>query len=260
MNTTLFSRGLLVGSLVLAVAVWGCEPDSSQGNKPEKKAVPKATSRPKDKPAEVKKVPFGKNVELEVQGKKRRVLLQAYVCLRQGQLEQLLTRRHTKEHEAILAIDADARLIHAALLAAGAQKGATVSYKRMGDKIVIIPPRGTPIKVTLQYLDKNKKQVTVPAQRWVRMSKTKKDLAHDWVFAGSVFIKDPFDPKKPDLYGANDGDVICVANFDTAMLDLPINSSKNNDDLAFEAHTERIPPLETKVAIILEPVLGKNKK
>jgi hypothetical protein len=37
------------------------------------------------------------------------------------------------------------------------------------------------------------------------------------------------------------------------LLDLPIDSSKNNADLNFEAHTERIPPLETKVTVILEP-------
>ena len=58
---------------------------------------------------------------------------------------------------------------------------------------------------------------------------------------------------------ANGGDVICVSNFEDAMLDLPINSSKNNDELAFEAFTERIPPIGTPVTVILEPVLEKNK-
>jgi hypothetical protein len=44
------------------------------------------------------------------------------------------------------------------------------------------------------------------------------------------------------------------------MLDLPINSSKDNDDLQFEAYTDRIPPLETPVLVILEPVLKGPKK
>src|ERR1700693_2900319 len=56
-----------------------------------------------------KKVDLGKNVALEIQGNKRRVLLQSYVCLRQGQLEQFLTRQRPKEHEAILAADVGAR-------------------------------------------------------------------------------------------------------------------------------------------------------
>lgn len=246
MNTTTFSRGFLAGTLALVLTGAVCSLDLFQ-------------ARAKTPQTTAKKVRVGKNVELEIKGDRRRVLINAYVCLRQGMLEQLLTRRRTKEHEAILAADADARDIHAALLLTGARPGSTVTYKKMGDKVVIVPPRGTPIKVTLQYLDK-KKLVTVPAQKWVRLVKTKKNLAHDWVFAGSLFFKDPLDPKKPPLYGANDGDVICVANFDTAMLDLPINSSKDNDDLAFEAHTERIPPLETKVTIILEPVLPQKKK
>jgi hypothetical protein len=221
-------------------------------------ATPKETSRP-EKAAPAKRIPAGKNVFIEIQGKHRRVVLNAYVCLRQGMLEQLLTRRRTKEHEAILAVDADARDVHKALLVTGAEPGSTVKFQKKGDKFVIVPPRGTRIKVTLQYTDKNK-IVTVPAQKWIRNVQTRKDLAHDWVFAGSYFFKDPLEPKKPDLYGANDGDVICVANFDTALLDLPIASSKDNSELAFEAHTERIPPLNTKVTIILEPVLGEKKK
>ena len=43
------------------------------------------------------------------------------------------------------------------------------------------------------------------------------------------------------MYLANDGDVICVSNFDTAMLNLPIESSKNNDDLLFQAWTRAHP-------------------
>src|SRR4029077_14227113 len=105
-----------------------------------------------------------------------------------------------------------------------------------------------------------KKNVRVPAQDWIRNVKTKKILDSDWVFAGSVLFEDPTEPKKKPFYAANDGDVICISNFDSAMLDLPINSSKDNDDLMFEAYTERIPALETPVLVILEPVLKGKKK
>ena len=43
------------------------------------------------------------------------------------------------------------------------------------------------------------------------------------------------------------------------MLDVPFSSPKDNDDLAFEAHTDRIPPVDTPVLIILEPVPAKRK-
>jgi hypothetical protein len=80
------------------------------------------------------------------------------------------------------------------------------------------------------------------------------------VFAGSIFTPDPFDPKAPPFYAANDGDVICLANFETAMLDLPILSSKDAADLVFVAWTARIPAEDTPVSVILEPVLPRKTK
>ena len=56
------------------------------------------------------------------------------------------------------------------------------------------------------------------------------------------------------------GDVITVVNFEGACLDVPFLSTKDNADLDFEAHTDRIPPRETAVSVILEPVVEKKKK
>jgi hypothetical protein len=50
---------------------------------------------------------------------------------------------------------------------------------------------------------------------------------------------------------AADGDFICVSNFASAMLDLPINAPNANSALLFEAFHERIPPAGTPVALIL---------
>lgn len=200
---------------------------------------------------ETKKVELGKNVILEVQGDQRRVLINTYVCLRQGQLEQLLTRKRTKEHESVLAGEFDARDIHTALTLARAEAGKPVQFRPK-----FTAPTGTPIKVTLEY-EKDGKTVRVPAQEWIRNIKTKKTLEGDWVFAGSKLFTDPLEPTKPPFYAANDGDVICISNFDTAMLDVPFDSTKDNDRLDFEANTEKIPPVETKVRVILEPILKK---
>jgi hypothetical protein len=81
----------------------------------------------------------------------------------------------------------------------------------------------------------------------------------DWIFAGSQLVGNPLDTEHPKTYLANDGDVICVSNFDTGMLDLPVESSQKNAELDSEAWTERIPPVETKVTIILEPVGAPRK-
>lgn len=195
---------------------------------------------------------IGKNVYLEIEGGKRRVLVNATVCLRKGQLEQLLTRKRTKEHEAVLSADVDARNIHLALTLAGAVEGSPVKFRPK-----FMPPTGGAVKISLEYAEKGK-TVRVPAQSWIRNIKTKKDLDTDWVFAGSMLFQDPLDMTKKPHYAANDGDVICIANFDSALLDVPFSSAKDNDDLAFEAHTERIPALETPVVVILEPIPAKK--
>src|SRR5207248_822796 len=77
----------------------------------------------------VKKVEVGKNVFMEIDGDKRRVLVHAVVCRRVDQLEQFLCKKMTKEHESILAADVDAQLIHTALLAAGAEAGSPVKFQ-----------------------------------------------------------------------------------------------------------------------------------
>mgnify|MGYP006167839105 CR=1 FL=1 len=107
---------------------------------------------------------------------------------------------------------------------------------------------------------KDGKKLTVPAQDWVRDTKSMKALTHDWVFAGSRFVPDPLDKNKAPIYLANDGDVICVSNFESALLDLPIESSKQNAEVQFEAFTENIPPDGTKVAVCLEVIPPTTKK
>jgi hypothetical protein len=151
------------------------------------------------------------------------------------------------------AVDADARDIHKALLLTGAKPGEPVHFQPK-----YVPARGQAIKVTLRW-EQDGKQMSIPAQQWVRNAKTGKDLDVDWVFAGSRLVDNPLDPTAPPIYLGNDGDVICVSNFEGALLDLPINSPKEwAVGRSYEAHTERIPPKDTKVAVILEPIPEKK--
>jgi hypothetical protein len=204
---------------------------------------------------EVKVVKVGKNVVLEVDGDKKRVLVESEVCLREGQLEQLVTKKQTKEHEAILAADADARHIHAALLLTGVKPGSTVKFEPK-----YVAPTGPQINISLRYTDEKGKTVTVPAKDWLRASKGKKLPKYEWVYVGSQLVPNNLNPKEPPYFLANDGDVICVCNFESALVDLNIQSSKDNDSLTFEADTDNIPAKGTKVTIILEPVLEKKDK
>jgi hypothetical protein len=245
-------RLAICGTVLACVTILGCVANVDEPTVPgppqsgEKKADGKS-------PAEWKKVPVGKNITLEIQGEHRRVRVNGEVCLREGLLEQLLTRKRTKEHEAILAADIDARELHLALTLAGAEPGKVVQFRPK-----LVPPSGTAIKVFLEYEEKGK-TIRVPAQQWLRNIKTKKDFDTDWVFAGSILIPNPEDKTKKPFYGANDGDIIALVNFETSLLDVPFLNTKDNDDLLYQAHTERIPALKSPVAIILEPVIEKKK-
>jgi hypothetical protein len=200
--------------------------------------------------AKPKRVVVGPNVILEIVGEKRRVIVASKVCLRMGALEGLLTRTKKKEHEYILAADIDARHLHTALTLAGAKAGSPVQFDPYR------PASGTAIKVSLRYL-KAGKEVSVPAQEWLRDPKAKKHLDKDWVFAGSKFLPNA-DPNKPPEYIANFGDLVCTCNMQSAVLDLPVRSPKNLEDRMYEAHTERIPEVDTKVDVVFEPVPVKK--
>jgi hypothetical protein len=243
---------IVLGLFMTLSALVGC--DASEKAEPPAPAPEKPKEAPK--PVEGKRTPVNqeKTLFLEVlPDGRRRVVLEAAVCLREGPLEQLMCRKHTKEHEAILHTPVNAEEIHRLLVVAKAAPGAPVKYQPE-----FKAASGTTIKIWLEYQDKGEKKV-VDAKEWIRNVKTMKPLHIDWVFAGSRFFQDPEDPKKKPIYTANGGDVICVSNFPDAMLDLPINSPKDNSDLAFEAWTDRIPARDTKVMVVLEPVLEEKK-
>lgn len=251
MSSLLVDRGPRLALVVVLALTCGC--DDGVTDRPVRS--PAKSSPEPTRVAAAKKVVVGTNVDLEVSPGKRRVLVYAEVCLRQGPLEQLLTRKNRKEHEAILAAEVDARKVHEALILAGAKEGKPVQWLPQYQAAV-----GTPIKITLTYLDKHGREKTVPARSWIKDLKTGKEMSTDWVFAGSRLIENPLDKDAPKHYLANDGDVICICNFESALLDVPVQSSKADADRGFEAWTDRIPPVGTKVVVALEPMLPEKKK
>jgi hypothetical protein len=190
----------------------------------------------------------------------KRIHVVAEVCLREGPLEVFLCKTNTKEHEAILRTAVNAQFIHAALVAIGAKPGSPVQFLNpKTDEPEYKPATGAKIAVTVHY-NRGGQLHTHAAQEWITDQKTKKPMAHQWVFAGSRFLKNPDNPSEPEYYTANSGEVISISNFVDSMLDLPVEVSRENVDLNFAARTEKIPPLLSKVWVILEPVAEKNEK
>ena len=201
-------------------------------------------------------IPLSKEHDIWLDDKRKAVVIDGEVCLREGQLEMFACPKGTKEHESIVSLNCTAEEAHAALLAAGAKQGTTVKFDPEYK-----PATGQIIDVVVLWLDEKGMKHKVRAQEWVKHAKTEKELAFDWVFAGSGFWTDEMTGKKH--YMANSGDLICVSNFNTATLDLPVESSDANASLMFVAFTDRIPARGTKLRVVLipRPVKdGKKKK
>ena len=91
-----------------------------------------------------------------------------------------------------------------------------------------------------------------------RRSRPRKMDTH-WVFAGSGFYEDEKSGQRS--YLGDEGDLICVANFSSATIDVAIPStSSGTENLMFEAFTEHIPPIGTEVTIELIPVKDTEKR
>ena len=270
---------LAIGLSILSLT--GCDyytartpdvPSSAKSN-----SVPTVATKPEAKPESTepatlteapladpksKLTPLNKEKTLYLEKKpngEMRVLVVTEVCLREGLLEVLLCKQRTKEHESILRVDLDPRYIHAALVATGAKVGSPVQFVNpKSGELEYKPASGQKIRVTVHYMRDGKLQTHL-AQEWVLDKKTKKPMAHEWVFAGSRFIRNPDAPKDdPEYYCANNGEVICLSNFVDSMLDLPVEVSKDEVDLHFEPITKQIPPLKSKVWLILEPIAEKK--
>jgi hypothetical protein len=265
MKTTLLSAAA-VASLALAVA------GAARGPAPAAQ-LPQPDPDPRAKDAEplppapkagpnstLIEKPDVKGLILEVlpDKKTRRVLMAAEVTLREGPLEVFLCKKGTKEHEAILRAEYDARLIHELLLLAGAKPGSPTQFVNpRTNEPEYKPASGTKLKVTVHYR-KDGKLHTHPAQEWIWDVKAKKPMQYDWVFAGSQLLKNPDRPEAPPYYAANSGEVISISNFPYSMLEIPVDISKDDANLTYEVKTDKVPPLFSKVWVILEPVPDKK--
>jgi hypothetical protein len=250
MNRSKHVRSAIFG---LAVVAWMACPYDARGQSSQAVAAkdidPGVDRDPaKDPPGLRRLAPDGK---LWLDAKNKRVVMVGEVCLREGQLEMFACLKGTKEHEAIVAVPTKAFAVHAALIAVGAEPGAAAQFIPKYQ-----PAHGPRVDVTLFWTDAKGERRHATAQDWIRNVKTGKPMSEHWVFGGSGFWKD--EATGQQFYKAEDGDFICISNFNSAMLDLPIESSQSNEALLYEAFTDRIPPAGTAVSIVLTPRL-ENK-
>lgn len=247
-------RVLLIASLVLGFALvqaavaWQ---DEEEVETPRRKPSPKQLLEP---PVGLTRIAKDQKVWVDLE--RKCVVADGVICLREGQLEMFACPKGTKEHESVVSIESKARFIHAGLLRVGAKPGSPVKFAPEYEAAT-----GPVIEIFVVWKDEEGKEHKAKAQEWVRNVKTEKLMTNDWVFAGSGFWTD--DSSGEEHYYADNGDLVCVSNFATAMLDLPIESSKDAGGLLFTANTEKIPLLGTPVRLVFQlkqPAKEEGKK
>ncbi|MDO4586987.1 MAG: YdjY domain-containing protein [Planctomycetia bacterium] len=179
-----------------------------------------------------------------VSSDRSQVVLIGKVCLREGLLELFACRTKSKEHESIVAIDVKPYLIHAALLVIGAKQGTPAKFDP-----VFVPPSGESIEIQLFWKDKKGEIQSARAQDLIREVKSKEPMKSDWVFTGGLIGQNS---KGQKYYLADiSGEIIGVSNFPGSVMDVPFESSTNNEELYYEPNTDFIPEIGTEITLIL---------
>ncbi len=173
----------------------------------------------------------------------KRVIVRGAICLDEGLLEMFACPRDTKEHEAIISVHAKAWETHATLVALGIDPGKPMTW--MEEYVSVTGPV---IDIEVWWMEEGK-LIKRRAQDMIQNTDTEKAMACDFVFGGS---EQRFDPaKKGNDYMADYGPMINVANQPDAMIDVSIESSAAAQGSMFAAFTKNVPPVNTKVYIVL---------
>ncbi len=173
------------------------------------------------------------------------------VVLRKGPLELFACSRRTREHESIVVIHAQPMHVFQAMGLIGMAPGSPVRFDEAGEQW--LPPTGERLQLSVRYAEAETVRLE-PLENWLSGVETKRTPPSlPWVFAGSRTFEDG------EFAADDEGTVICVVDFDTALITVGALHSADNEELWLEANTEEIPPLGTPVTLLIQS-LGPTRQ
>lgn len=224
-------------------------------------ADPAETKKPEAATAPAKEL---KLPGLEINKKEHSVDVDAVVCLVEGALELIACTKGTKEHEAIIVVEALPIHIHAGLLLLGAKNGNPAmrhAINKEQTRWVDVPPKGDPVDVSLVWKDDKGVVIERPISDFIErreefdgnvvagQKNEKQKFPSTFLFAGSL-LGDA--SEKPRRYLAQDsGNVISIATFGDEVLCLPDVYSHENGALNWQIDSTHLPKLQSKVTLRL---------
>lgn len=212
---------------------------------------------------------------IEIHPVERMVDVDAQVSLTAGLLELIACTEGTKEHEAIVRINALPIHVHTALLLIGARHGTPAMRQPINEEQTRwrhVRPNGDPIQVSLVVEDAEGKAVERPISDFIKYTEGDPDMPntysqhpvsdeerqsfpHVFLFTGSHLIDDR-DGNKQYLADQS-GHVITISTFGDELLGLSDIQSANNGELVWEVDSTHLPPLDSKVKLRLRPATAE---
>ena len=210
---------------------------------------------------------------IEIDAEQGLVDVEATVSLTEGLLELVACTEGTKEHEAIVRINALPIHVHTALLLVGARNGSPAMREPINEektRWMHLRPNGDPIRVSLVTKDAEGKPVERPISDFIKRSEgdpymqemgyvtdSEEDEAKEkfpdvFLFTGSHLVGDK--AKEGRQYLADQsGHVITISTFGDELLGLADIQSRDNGELIWEVDPTHLPPLDTTVILRLRP-------
>ena len=201
-----------------------------------------------------KTTPKGYRLNLE----ERCVDVDARVCLHEGLLELIACTKGTKEHESIVAIEAQPKMLHLALLLLGVNAGHPPGQRPLDDagkRWIDVPATGDPVEVSLVYPGEDGKIVERPIKEFLRNKEGAGFPTSTFLFAGSRLIAGRNGENGPRTYLCDQtGNVISIASFGDELLCLRGRHSHANHALTWSVSPGDLPPVDAKVILRLRPL------
>lgn len=187
---------------------------------------------------------------VRIDWRRRVVEVETRVVLRRGPLELLACSPHTREHESILSVGARPMHVFQAMGLIGLSPGSPAHYDEKRDQW--IAPTGDSLDLRVCWGSGDERRCNC-VERWLLdVERHRSPDKVPWVFAGSRTIEG-------GVFGADvDGTVVCVVDFDSALITVGALHSSDNELLWLAANTEAIPPAGTQCVLLIRGAVGRT--
>lgn len=166
-------------------------------------------------------------------------------------LELLACSPRTLEYESLLTVAAKPSHIHLALLILGLEPGRPQSWQWNEGNFTVRPPQGPRVAIFAVIRGEDGQEQEVPINQWIVNQATGQPLAENiWLFTGSKVENNQGQAVYlADLSGA----VITLVNFGDDLLARSTQMTNRNDQQAWNAAADKVPPVGTPIKLRLRP-------